>query len=154
MQQQQLSYPKMPESILQRTSESPQAPPLMGTPAVDTNTIQSKLTGYLTNAANSNEHLSTFNDLDSQVDSGHPSLDQNNSPSNETTESIYNIRYDDMHGSGPTLPEPVPPNDTNSNPFVVNSTVRPPNKVILEPLDPKLTNNVPKHLFAAKKLAH
>lgn len=132
----------------------------MDNKTIDTLAIQSKLASYLSNPGNSNEHLPTYNDLDSQVDSGHPSLDQNNSPSNETAETMYNIDNEDESGvggvggsDGTAASEPNQLNEDNSNSFVVYSAARPPNKVILEPLDPKLTNNVPKHLFAAKKFS-
>lgn len=100
---------------------------------------------------NSAENSPTYNDLDSQ-DSGHPSLNQSNSPSNETIETISNNDGDEKNND--EQPKQSEENQKN-NPFVVNGIIkRPPNKVILEPLEhgKSTTNNVPKHLFAAKKL--
>lgn len=113
--------------------------------------IQSRLASYLTNPENSTENPPTYNDLDSQ-DSGHPSLNQSNSPSNETIETISNEDGDEKNSD--EQPKQSDENQKN-NPFVVNGIKRPPNKVILEPLEhgkSTTSNNVPKHLFAAKKL--
>lgn len=109
--------------------------------------IQSRLASYLTSPENSTENLPTFNDLESQVDSGHPSLDQSNSPPNEHVDTISNhdiVTADERKYSAESL---------KNNPFVINGVRRPPNKVILEPLDHNASSTVPKHLFAAKKLA-
>lgn len=94
------------------------------------------------------------NDFDdeNQVDSGHPSLEQSGSPSNNTTKSIsddgtpkhqLDIRKDSVES-------------TKSNPFVVENIKPAPNKIILEPIEKsmqsmKLPPIVPKHLFAATK---
>lgn len=94
-----------------------------------------------------------FNNDDNQADSGHPSLEHSGSPSNNTTKSISNngtpssnIRKDSIES-------------IKSNPFVVvNGVKQTPNKIILEPIEQSIRNmnltaNVPKHLFAARKLA-
>lgn len=83
-----------------------------------------------------------------ETDSGHPSLDQSGSPSNNTTKSISDgdspakdLRKDSVE---------------SSNQFVTDEPKSAPNKIILEPIEKsiksmKLPAIVPRHLFAAKK---
>lgn len=89
-----------------------------------------------------------------EADSGHPSLDQSGSPSNNTTKSI----------SDGDSPNKETLNDLRKDSAVsskseqfVNDDSRPaPNKIILEPIaksikSMKLPTIVPRHLFAVKK---
>lgn len=145
-----LSYPKVSACILQKPS-MPASP--IALQRVDTTAIQSKLASYLIDSTNGNERAppTHHGSPESLVDSGHPSLDQNNSPTNEMADGIYNIENDNVNGQGIGMTTESQQNDTAiaSNPFAA----RPPNKVLLEPLaPPNASNNVPKHLFAAKKL--
>lgn len=87
-----------------------------------------------------------------EADSGHPSLDndQSRSPSNNTTKSISD-------GEPPI--EELRKDSTVSNKsdqFVKDESKPAPNKIILEPIEKSLKNMqlpaiVPRHLFAAKK---
>ncbi|XP_031628165.1 transmembrane protein 145-like [Contarinia nasturtii] len=83
-------------------------------------------------------------------DSGHPSLDQSGSPSNNTTKSISD-------GDSPTKDlRKHSVESTKSNQFVTDELKMAPNKIILEPIENtlkhmKLPAIVPRHLFAAKK---
>lgn len=107
--------------------------------------IQSRLANYLTHPESATDK--PLNDIDSQVDSGHPSLDQSNSPTNEPIDNISASEVIE-HGQHRKFSD----ENAKSNPFVVNGIKRPPNKVILQPLDHKVNSSVPKHLFVAKKL--
>lgn len=94
------------------------------------------------------------NDIENQVDSGHPSLersrsDSGGSPSNNTTKSISDgdtpkrdFRSDSIES-------------IKSNLLTTNRQKIPPNKIILEPIEKSIQNmkNVPKHLFAARRLS-
>lgn len=95
-----------------------------------------------------------------QVDSGHPSFETTTSPNG--TNSPPSIQPDAQQLSSeriiPTdeIGDNIKPNSATSsnilrnNPFIVGQ--RPPNKVILEPIEhPIIQNGVPKHLFAVKK---
>lgn len=85
-----------------------------------------------------------------EADSGHPSLDQSGSPSNNTTKSISD-------GEPPI--EDLRKDSTVSNrseQFVKDESKPAPNKIILEPIEKSIKNMklpaiVPRHLFAAKK---
>lgn len=89
-------------------------------------------------------------DYDYDADSGHPSLDQSGSPSNNTTKSISD-------GDSPTKDlRKNSVESTKSNQFVTDELKVAPNKIILEPIENSLKNMklpaiVPRHLFAAKK---
>lgn len=87
-------------------------------------------------------------DEENQNDSGHPSLDQSGSPSNNTTKSISD-------GDSPIKLRKDSIESVKSNQFV-GDTKPAPNKIILEPIEKslqamKLPAIVPRHLFAAKK---
>lgn len=87
-------------------------------------------------------------DDDNQNDSGHLSLEQSGSPSNNTTKSISD------NGS-PTPDRKGSTHTIESNQFV-NEMKPAPNKIILEPITQSIQNMklpaiVPRHLFAAKK---
>lgn len=109
---------------------------------------QNRFGAYLEKAPPTDGRPPVFsNEIENQVDSGHPSLDHSgdgSSPSNNTTKSVSD------HGS----PESIK-SDT-----AVNAEMKPPpNKIILEPIEQSIRNmrmpttaNVPKHLFAARKL--
>lgn len=95
-----------------------------------------------------------------QVDSGHPSLE--NTPPNESEPTSETQSHKDQ-----TRPRIL----LKNNPFIVNGISRPPNKVILDPIEYPVNTNkppspkpeqmhpqspptipdVPRHLFAAKK---
>lgn len=82
-----------------------------------------------------------------ETDSGHPSLDQSGSPSNNTTKSISD-------GDSPAK-DLRKDSIASSNQFVDESKAAP-NKIILEPIEKsiksmKLPAIVPRHLFAVKK---
>lgn len=82
-----------------------------------------------------------------EADSGHPSLDQSGSPSNNTTKSISD-------GESPI--KDLRNDSTESNKFVDDEQKTAPNKIILEPIEKSIKNMklpaiVPRHLFAAKK---
>lgn len=85
-----------------------------------------------------------------EADSGHPSLDDSGSPSNNTTKSISD-------GEPPI--EDLRKYSTVSNrsdQFVKDESKPAPNKIILEPIEKSIKNMklpaiVPRHLFAAKK---
>lgn len=85
-----------------------------------------------------------------EADSGHPSLDQSGSPSNNTTKSISD-------GDSPTKDlRKHSVESITTNHFVVDESKPAPNKIILEPIEKsmktmKLPAIVPRHLFAAKK---
>lgn len=90
-----------------------------------------------------------------EADSGHPSLDQSGSPSNNTTKSISD-------GESPTKdPDKELQEDSEvggkSDQFVSDDPKPAPNKIILEPIEKSLKNMklpntiVPRHLFAVKK---
>lgn len=89
------------------------------------------------------------NDYD-ENDSGHPSLDQSGSPSNNTTKSISD-------GDTPTKDQRKDSVfSAKSNQFVADDIKPAPNKIILEPIEKsiksmKLPAIVPRHLFAVKK---
>lgn len=100
-----------------------------------------------------NTNLSTELELDNQADSGHPSLDQSGTPSNTTVELSSNTASPAKESSRKDSATSL-----KNNPFTVNGVKRPPNKIILEPIekplrDNKLDASVPKHLFAVKKLS-
>lgn len=82
-----------------------------------------------------------------EADSGHPSLDQSGSPSNNTTKSI---------SDGESSIKDLRKDSTESNKFVDDEQKTAPNKIILEPIEKSIKNMklpaiVPRHLFAAKK---
>lgn len=83
-------------------------------------------------------------------DSGHPSLDQSGSPSNNTTKSISD-------GESPVKDLQIDSTETvKTNQFVEDEQKSAPNKIILEPIEKSIKNMklpaiVPRHLFAVKK---
>ncbi|XP_055304371.1 transmembrane protein 145-like isoform X2 [Sitodiplosis mosellana] len=83
-------------------------------------------------------------------DSGHPSLDQSGSPSNNTTKSISD-------GESPVKDlQKYCTESAKANQFVEDEQKAAPNKIILEPIEKSIKNMklpaiVPRHLFAAKK---
>lgn len=86
-----------------------------------------------------------------EADSGHPSLDQSGSPSNNTTKSISD---GDASPAKDLRKDSVEINKTNQ--FVDDEQKAAPNKIILEPIEKSIKNMklpaiVPRHLFAAKK---
>lgn len=92
-------------------------------------------------------------DDDNQVenDSGHPSLEQSGSPSNNTTKSISDndtpVKLKELRKDSV--------DSFKSNQFAVDTMKPAPNKIILEPIERSMQNMklpaIPKHLFAAAK---
>lgn len=85
---------------------------------------------------------------ENQNDSGHLSLEQSGSPSNNTTKSMSD-------NGTPAHGRKLSTHTIESNQFV-NDMKPPPNKIILEPITQSIQNMklpaiVPRHLFAAKK---
>lgn len=123
---------------------------------LDRSTAQYGVTTYLQKTASVDGRLSpppTVNcEIENQVDSGHPSLDHSadgSSPSNNTTKSVSD------HES----PTPKTRENSAKSSKSQTATKAMPNKIILEPIEKSIrsmqlpaTANVPKHLFAARKL--
>lgn len=96
------------------------------------------------------------NEIENQVDSGHPSLDHSrdgSSPSNNTTKSVSDNGSPSKHSRKDSV------ESIKSDTVVKVELKSQPNKIILEPIEQSIRNmkmpttaNVPKHLFAAKKL--
>lgn len=85
-----------------------------------------------------------------EADSGHPSLDQSGSPSNNTTKSISDGESPINDKGKDSLA------NTKSGQFVDEKPKLAPNKIILEPIEKSIKNMklpaiVPRHLFAVKK---
>lgn len=116
--------------------------------------LDSRVSAYCQKQAYSDvsqpQSCTMVNDYD-ENDSGHPSLDQSGSPSNNTTKSISDgdtptkdLRKDSVFSS-------------KSNQFVADDEAKSaPNKIILEPIEKSIKNMklpaiVPRHLFAVKK---
>lgn len=132
-----LSYPTQPQYPIINNVET-------------INENDNPLKPYLEKSIN---HSLTENEMENQVDSGHPSLEHSGTASNTTLELASNATSPEKHHSRNDSG-----NSSKSNPFVVNGVKRPPNKIILEPIDKPLRDNkldtaVPKHLFAAKRLS-
>lgn len=96
------------------------------------------------------------NEIENQVDSGHPSLEHSgdgSSPSNNTTKSVSDNGSPTKHSRKDSV-------ESIKSDAAVNAELKPPpNKIILEPIEQSIRNmqmptaaNVPKHLFAARKL--
>lgn len=117
----------------------------------DNQSIKKRLEHYLRKSSDAEPIPAIYNnDLESQVDSGHPSLDQSGSPSNNTGASTSNPDSPSKHQ------RKFSEDSLKANPFVVNGIKRPPNKIILDPIDHLVHRNekatVPRHLFAVKKV--
>lgn len=104
-------------------------------------------------------HPTVFNnDIENQADSGHPSLEHSgdgSSPSNNTTKSVSDNGSPTKHSRKDSA-ESI---ESETNKMVNADSKVQPNKIILEPIEPSIRNmkmptaaNVPKHLFAARKL--
>lgn len=90
------------------------------------------------------------NDYD-ETDSGHPSLEQSRSPSNNTTKSIS-----DGDSPAKDLRKDSVESSRSAHFVAADESKATPNKIILEPIEKsiqsmKLPAIVPRHLFAAKK---
>lgn len=104
----------------------------------------------------SNSYHLSQNDFDNnnQVDSGHPSI-ENNTPETSPASPAHSVQATtpvaDQSSQTPTEGTSAE-GDAKSNPFLASGySQRAPHRVILEPLErPLQINNVPKHLFAAK----
>lgn len=99
---------------------------------------------------------SAYFDSHNQVDSGHPSID-NNTPETSPASPVH-TPMTDQSSQTPTgaeqkgTPTPTPAEgELRNNPFLAGGLQRAPHRVILEPLErPSQSGSVPKHLFAAK----
>lgn len=88
-----------------------------------------------------------------EADSGHPSLDQSGSPSNNTTKSISDGESPIKDSDRDSRKQSVV---STGDQFVGDERKPAPNKIILEPIEKslkhmKLPTIVPRHLFAVKK---
>lgn len=89
-----------------------------------------------------------------EADSGHPSLDQSGSPSNNTTKSISDGESPNKETDLDLRKDSAV--STKSDQFVNENSKAAPNKIILEPIEKSIKSMrlpaiVPRHLFAAKK---
>lgn len=118
----------------------------------DKSDIERRLSAYCPNPAydvSQPQSCTMVSDYD-EADSGHPSLEQTGSPSNNTTKSISD-------GDSPTKDNRKDSVDSlKSNQFVTDDLKPAPNKIILEPIEKSIKNMklpaiVPRHLFAVKK---
>ena len=102
---------------------------------------------------------SGFYDHHNQVDSGHPSIENNtpetspaspvNSTHTVTTMTDQSSQTPVGQGQEKESPGAAAEGELKVNPFLIGSLQRAPHRVILEPLD-RPSGSVPKHLFAAK----
>lgn len=88
-----------------------------------------------------------------EADSGHPSLEQSASPSNNTTKSISD---GDSPTKDATPDQRIGSAVSMSSGHFVNDSKSAPNKILLEPIEKSIKSMqlpaiVPKHLFAVKK---
>lgn len=115
----------------------------------------------INNDSNETSNKSRPQTSNTEEDSGHPSLENTVSPNESGPASETQSNKE-----ASSKPRVI----LKNNPFIINSISRPPNKVILDPIDhpitnkspsPRISNNyphsppsipdVPRHLFAAKK---
>lgn len=121
--------------------------------------VQNRFATYLRGAQPDDGRPPVFNnEIENQVDSGHPSLDHSgDSPSNNTTKSVSDAGSPTKHSRKGSV------ESIQSDAAVAHEEAQPPpppsNKIILEPIEQSIRNmqpptavNVPKHLFAARKL--